>query len=102
MVLSQLKAIKPLLGNSFQHRVRFVLLCLTHQLTKQVTRYQHYDIYNIGERDFDRCFEMNDASLLKQEVIKRLGSSAEEVIDRELGQGSYTLWHQEQLQYSLL
>ena len=92
MVLLQLKTLKPTLGSCFSSRVKFVVLCLTHQLTTGVVRYEYYDSHGIGERDFDTCFEMNDASIVMREVIKRLGSSAESIIDRELGQGTYQHW----------
>ena len=92
MVLTQLQTLKPHLGTSFNKRVKFVLLCLTHELTRSVIRYEHYDAYSVGERDFDCCFEMGDANDLTQEIIKHLGSSAQTIIDRELGEGTYKRW----------
>ncbi|MGI2039677.1 hypothetical protein ACRN9Z_16600 [Shewanella frigidimarina] len=92
MVLLQLKTLKPTLGTSFNSRVKFIVLCLTHQLTTAVIRYEYYDSHGIGERDFDTAFEMNDATEVTREVIRRLGSSAESIIDRELGQGTYQHW----------
>ena len=92
MVLTQLQALKPDLGTSFNKRVKFVLLCFTHELTRSVIRYEHYDTYGIGERDFDTCFEMFDGIEVSQQIIKQLGSSAEMIIDREMGQGTYKKW----------
>ena len=92
MVLLQLKTLKLTLDTNFKHRVKFVVLCLTHQLTKSVIRYEYYESHGIGERHFDTCLEMNDSIEVTREVIKRLGSSAESIIDRELGQGTYQHW----------
>jgi hypothetical protein len=92
MVLLQLKTLKPTLGTSFNNRVKFVVLCLTHQLTKSVIRYEYYESHRIGERDFDTCFETNDSTEVTRKVIKRLGSSAEIIVDRELGQGTFQHW----------
>jgi hypothetical protein len=92
MVLSQLQTLKPMLGTQFKTRVKFVVLCFTHKLTTSLVRYEYYDKYGIGERDFDACFEMGDSSEVIQAVLKRLGSSAQDIIDREMGQGSYQQW----------
>lgn len=92
MVLSQLQALKPDLGTSFNKRVKFALLCFTHELTRSVIRYEHYDTYGVGERDFDTCFEMGDAIEVSQQIIKQLGSSAQMIIDREMGQGTHSRW----------
>jgi hypothetical protein len=92
IVLTQLQALKPDLGISFNKRVKFALLCFTHELTRSVIRYEHYDTYGVGERDFDSCFEMGDAISVCQQIVKQLGSSAKMVIDREMGQGTYSKW----------
>lgn len=92
MALMQLKKLKPTLDTNFKSRVNFVVLCLTHQLTKSVIGYEYYDSHFIGEREFDTCFEMGDAIELSQKVIEQLGDSAASIIDREMGQGTYHYW----------
>lgn len=101
MVLTQLQAIKPMLGCDIKHRVKFVVLCLTHRLTKSVIRYEHFGTFNIGERDFDFCFENNDSHELVDMIIKKLGIDAHSIIDRELGEGTYSSWNKQRIQLAL-
>ncbi len=60
-------------GNAgFQARVKFLVLAYKHHLVRPLTSYQLWDEgwKELGERQFDTCFEMGDSELVIAELIK--------------------------------
>lgn len=67
-ILQKLK--KQLAGKNPGPRIKFASLVLSTGLYKELGSDDLYK-HDIGERDFDTCFEMNDANLVVHGIIKQ-------------------------------
>lgn len=75
-VIKQLHSLRRAIGGTgnagFQARVKFLILAYKHRLVRPLTSYQLWDEgwKDLGERQFDTCFEMGDSELVIAELIK--------------------------------
>jgi len=71
--ITKLKRLKPKTGQlgvkSLKARVDFVATVFIFDLYHPLIRYELFDKHNIGERDYDTCFEMYDSSSVIHGII---------------------------------
>lgn len=68
--LKRLKAKIAIDGaEGLKHRVDFLVTTFTHQLKDELNSHLLFDEHNIGERDYDTCFEMFDGDLVIHKLI---------------------------------
>lgn len=96
--LEKLKHLKSQIGlageKGLRARIEFLAIVFIHQLKTELTAYQFFDEHNIGERDFDTCFEMNDGNLVVHGLIKEtLKNNLLNInLQEQLGITNYSRW----------
>jgi hypothetical protein len=81
-------------ASGLEKRIEFLVTVFRNNLCSYVRRYDLFDEFGIGERDFDTCFEMHDGD----EVIKGLilvareESAVKNSIIRDMGQDTFDTW----------
>ena len=75
-------------------RVEFVKIVFLHNLKDPIVRYELFDEYGLGERDFDTCFEMYDGDQVVHGLIKASLSDATlaSKLKQDLNEESYNYW----------
>lgn len=76
-------------------RIEFLITLFQSNLCKYVRSYELFDDYNIGDRDFDTCFEMHDGTQVINGVIDaaRKDPALKKSIIRDMGQATYDEWN---------
>ena len=78
----------------FKARVEFLKIVFLNHLKLKLTSYALFDEHNIGERDYDTCFEMHDGD----EVIHQIISDAKEnerlfqTLSSQIGDAAWNEW----------
>lgn len=74
-VLCKLKALLPQTMKSdetgFQARVEFVRSVWLAGIIREVKDYAFYDVFMVGDRAYDTCFEMGDGGRVMNELIRK-------------------------------
>ncbi|MBE8233139.1 MAG: hypothetical protein HAW67_05330 [Endozoicomonadaceae bacterium] len=72
--INTLKKLKSPIGlegiKGLKNRIKFLITTFNSELHSKLCHYELYDAHNIGERDFDTCFEMKDGDKVVHGVIK--------------------------------
>lgn len=72
--LCQLKELLSLIYKSnpegLEARIKFVSIILQAGISRSVSGYVFYDIFDVGSRQFDTCFEMDDGDLVMEGLVK--------------------------------
>lgn len=98
--VAKLKSLKNTIGmegaKGLKSRIDFIATVFIHGLKSELNSYQLYDEHNIGVRDFDTCFEMNDGDLVVHGLIKLAKKNywLKANLKKELGVSAYASWVQ--------
>lgn len=74
-VLCKLKALLPQIKRQDQHgleaRVEFVRTIWLAGILREVKEFAFYDVFQVGDREYDTCFEMGDADEVMDAMIAK-------------------------------
>lgn len=77
--LCSLKELLPLIFESstagLEARIKFVTVILQAGISSLISGYVFFDIFDIGPRQFDTCFEMNDGDLVMEGLVAKSSTS---------------------------
>jgi hypothetical protein len=93
--LKRLKVKVSLVGDKgLKARVDFICTTFKFDLKEFLVSYELFDEHNIGERDFDTCFEMHDGDSVIHEIIKQANKSywLKLMLKKGLGAECYNEW----------
>lgn len=96
--ITKLKRLKAQIAltdsKGLKSRIDFIATVFTHQLKTELNSYQLFDEHNIGERDYDTCFEMHDGDLVVHGLIRLAKKNywLKASIKKSLGVTCYTQW----------
>ncbi len=81
-------------SKGLKSRIDFLATVFTHQLKTELNSYQLYDEHNIGERDYDTCFDMHDGDLVVHGliVLAKKNYWLKANLKKEIGITCYTQW----------
>jgi hypothetical protein len=59
----------------FKARVEFLKTVWVAGIYKQVISYQFFDVFDIGERQYDTCYEMGDGEAVTNDLVRQAESN---------------------------
>jgi hypothetical protein len=99
-VLCKLKALLPQITRQdelgFQARVEFLRTVWLAGIIHEIKTFAFYDVFQVGDREYDTCFEMNDSDKVMDALIAKAKRSKNlNAAARDIYQGSWNRYLEE-------